>query len=241
MSAYPYQKQINTTSNLESLLERNPSLKLIRPFKGMLFTQELSFVSIEEDQAHFAISRGRLLANPGDRIFLRSSSGMEVFSALVLELDNYLGRLVLSEFKPIGRSWAARSHERVQPHQPTRVMLHCKDCLLPTFLENFSLAGIGLLAYKPVERGLELRIGHMVKVDFDLPLVRGHISLPGKLVNVSHPGERLAYLGVQIFPNMQQSRLMERYITNRKSEIIDEMDKVIHASFVPPSVQDMYF
>ena len=34
---------------------------------------------------------------------------------------------------------------------------------------------------------------------------------------------------------------MERYITNRKSEIIDEIDQVIHASFGPPGVQDMYF
>ena len=206
MSTYPYHMQNNSASNVEALLEQNHSLKLIRPFKGVLFTQELTFLSMETGQAHFAISRGRLLTHPGDRIFLRSLSGAEVYSARVLELDNYCGELVLGEFNSMGRSWAVRSHERVQPHQPTRVMLHCKDCALSTFLENFSLAGVGLLAYKPIERGLEPRIGHTVKVDFELPLVRGRLSLSGKLVNVSYPGERLAYIGVQIFPNVQQAR-----------------------------------
>jgi hypothetical protein len=241
MSAYPYQTHISNSSNMESLLEQNQTLKLTRPFKGMLFTQELSFVSLEMDRALFNISRGRLVANPGDRIFLRSPSGTEVYSARILELDNYLGQLVLAEFKSLGRSWAARSHERVQPHQPTRVTLRCQHCFLPTFLENLSLAGVGLLAYKPVERGLEPRIGQVVKVDFELPVARGRLSLPGKLVNVSYPATCLAYIGVQIYPNVQQSRVMERYITNRKGEIIDEIDRVIKASFSPPSIQDMYF
>ena len=241
MSTYPYQMQNKSTSNFESVLKQNRTLRLIRPFKGMLFTQELTFLSMEKGRAHFAISRGRLLTYPDERIFLHSLSGEEVFSARVLKLDNYCGELVLGDIKSMGRSWAARSYERVQPHQPTRVMLRCKDCAMSTFLENFSLAGVGLLAYKLIEHGLEPRIGHEVKVDFELSAVGERLSLPGKLVNVSYPGAHLAYIGVQTFPNARQARLMERYITNRKSEIVDEIDQVIHASFVPPSVHDMYF
>ena len=241
MSIYPYQKQSRSKSKAETLLKPDTPVKLTQPFKGMLFTQELSFIAMEMEQAIFTISHGRLLVNPGDRIFLHSSSAAEVFTARVIELDNYRGRLVLEDIKSLGRTWAKRSHDRVQPHQPTRVMLSCKDCFVPTFLENLSLAGVGLLIYKPVERGLEPRIGHNVKVDFELPGVRGRLSLSGKLVNVSYPGERLAYVGIQIHPSAQQAYLMERYITDRKREIIDEIDEVIHASFVPPSVQDMYF
>lgn len=241
MTSYPYQLQSINPSNLESLLKPNNKVKLTQPFKGMLFTQELAFISMELGQAFFTISHGRLLVNPGDRVFLRSSSGTEVFLARVVELDNYCGRLVLEEFKSLGRVWAMRSHDRVQPHQPTRVMLHCKDCFMPTFLENLSLDGVGLLAYKPIERGLEPRIGHAVKVDFDLPGMRRRLSLSGKLVNVIYPGAHVAYIGVQTYPSAQQAYLMEKYITNRKCEIIDEIDQVIHASFVPPNVHDMYF
>ncbi len=241
MSAYPYQTQVKNASNLDALLAPNLSVKLSRAFRGMLFTQELSFVSMELDRARFTISHGRLLVNPGDRIFLRSQTGAEVFSARVMKIDNYLGELVLCEFKSTGRSWATRSCERVQPYQPTRVVLRCKDCFLPTFLENLSLVGVGLLAYKPVERGMEPRIGHAVKVDFELPRVTGRFSLPGKLVNVSYPGASLAYIGVRIFPNAQQAHRLEQYITNRQGEIVNEIDQVIKASFGPPSVQDMYF
>lgn len=241
MSAYPYQKQVKNGSNQESLFVPDLPITMSRPFRGMLFAQELSFVAMVSGRFHFTIARGQLLVNPGDRIFLRSYNGAEVFSARVMEIDNTRGRLELAELRPTGRSWATRSCERVQPHQPTRVMLRCKDCFLSTFLENISLVGVGLLAYKPVERGMEPRIGHAVKVEFELPRVSGRFSLPGKLVNVSYPGANLAYIGVHIFPNAQQAHRLEPYITNRQGEIVNEIDQVIKASFVPPSVHDMYF
>ena len=51
----------------------------------------------------------------------------------------------------------------------------------------------------------------------------------------------LAAIGVETYPNVQQARLLERYVTHRKDEIISEIDREIKESFSPPGVRDMYF
>lgn len=228
-------------SNLNTLLRDSTVIKMTRPYRGMLFTQDLAFIAIEQQQALFSTSRGRLLANPGDRIFLHSPGGANVFMAHVVEVDHFLGRLTLKDFEATGRGWAVRRHERVQPSQPTRVMLHCQDRFLPTFLENLSLTGVGLLAYKPLERGLQPNIGHEVRVEFALPTVHARMALGGRLVSVYYPGQQLAMLGVQTTPTLPQATMLERYITNRQGEIVDEIDQVIKASLTPPNAQDLYF
>jgi hypothetical protein len=241
MSVLPYRSKSDAVSLLQNLARHNAPLHMSHAFRGVLFTQELSLVSLSADHAMFKAARSHLATQLGDRIFLHSPDISEVLSARVIELDIQLGRLVLGDFAPTGRSWADRSHERVQPRQPIRVTLRCDACSLPTSLENLSLVGIGLLAYKPTERGLDPRVGVPVKIDFELPVARGRVSLPGRLANITYPGARLACLGINSFPNAEQARILERYITHRKAEIVDELDNSFIAAFEPQSVKELYF
>jgi len=119
--------------------------------------------------------------------------------------------------------------------------LRCNERSMSASLENISLIGVGLLAYKTAERGLEPREGSPVTVDFELPVMRGRISLRGRLVNVEYPCERLACLGVHTFPDMDQARVLERYVTHRKAEIVDELDTALNSAFEPRSVKELYF
>jgi hypothetical protein len=241
MSVLTDRIQTNTVSLLQDLARQNAPLRMSRTFRGMMFTQDLSLVSMGSDRALFKGARSRLAAGLGDRIYLHSPGLSEVISARVLELDVQLGRFLLGEFVQTGRPWGERSQDRVQPRRPIRVMLRCEDRAMPASLENLSLIGVGLLAYKTAERGLELRVSSAVTVDFELPVMRGRISLPGRLVNVIHPGARLACLGVHTYPDMDQARVLERYVTRRKAEIVDELDSAMNAAFEPRSVKELYF
>jgi hypothetical protein len=241
MSVLPYRSKSDAVSLLQILARHNAPLHMSHAYRGVLFTQELSLVSLSSDHAMFKAARCHLETQAGDRIFLHSPDISEVLSARVIELDIQLGRLVLGDFAPTGRSWADRSHDRVQPRQPIRVNLRCDSCTLPTSLENVSLVGIGLLAYKPTERGLDPRVNVPVKIDFELPVTRGRVSLPGRLANITYPGARLACLGINTFPNTEQARVLERYITQRKAEIVDELDNSFMAAFEPQSVKELYF
>jgi hypothetical protein len=241
MSVLPYRSRSDAASLLQNLARQSTPLHLSHAFRGVLFTHDLSLLSLSADHAMFKVERSHISAQLGERIYVHSPAIPESLSARVLELDIQIGRLVLGDFSPMGHAWATRSHERVQPRQPIRVSLHCDSCVLSTSLENLSLVGAGLLAYKPAERGLDPRLGVPVKVEFELPVPRGKVTLPGRLANITYPGARLACLGISTFPNTEQTRILERYITHRKSEIVDELDNSLIAAFEPQSVKELYF
>ncbi len=241
MSMFTERIQTDAVSLLQDLARQNVPLRMSRTFRGMLFTQDLALVSMGLDRALFKGARSRLAAGLGDRIYLHSPGLGEVLTARVLEMDVQLGRFMLGEFILTGRPWRERSQDRVQPRRPIRVILRCNEHSMSASLENISLIGVGLLAYKTAERGLEPREGCQVSVDFELPVMRGRISLPGRLVNVIYPGARLACLGVHTFPDMDQARVLERYVTHRKAEIVDELDSALNAAFEPRSVKELYF
>jgi len=241
MSTYPFRTNKKATTVLQNLARRKAPVRMSHSFRGMLFTQDLLLESLESDQAYFKISHSCLAASLGDRIYLHSPTDDEMLSARVMEIDIQVGRLVLGDFTDVGRPWATRSHERVRPCKPIRVILRCDTCSLPTFLENISLVGVGLLAYKPAERGLEPRVGNPVKIEFELPILKGRLTLPGRLVNISYPGARLATIGINTFPNVEQARVLERYVTHRQAEIVDELEQAFKADLEPRSVQELYF
>jgi hypothetical protein len=241
MVAQPYQSSSETAVLLKDLAQDNTKLFMSHPYRGLLFTEELSLIRLENEQALFKTGRSRGSVSLGDHIFLYNPLMKAVISAQVCALDIQLDRVVLCNFTVTGRQWCDRNNERVQPQHPVRVNLRCDDCTLSAFLQNISLEGVRLLTYKPAERGLDPRIGRPIKIEFELPVARGKISLAGRLANITLPGPRLALLGLHTFPTIEQSRVIERYITRRKAEILDELDGAIHESMELPSVKELYF
>jgi hypothetical protein len=237
----PGQSQANDSYTLENLLKNNVLSRMSRSFRGMLLTQNLSFVAMKKDWALFFMSSDQVIANCGDRIFLHSPSGPELASARVLETNYYRGRLVLGEFELQQRKWIARSHERVQPYKHNRAILIGRNVSIPVSLESLSLKGAGLLAYKPVDRGLEPRIGLPIKIEFRLPIGYGLFILSGVLVSILHPRTGFVYMGVKTTPNQPQSRLLEYYIRIRKREIIDELNWAFSKTSGPPGDENIEF
>jgi hypothetical protein len=241
MSTVTYRSTQSAVNVLGNLARKKAHLTMSHPFRGMLLTQELLLLSIQADQALVQAGRNWLAANPGELVYLHSSACKEVLAARVLGINIQLGEMALGEFEDTGRPWIERMHERVQPRLPLRVLLQIGDRNLAASLENISLSGAGLLAYKLLERGIELQAGQPIKLDFELPVVHTRLSLPARLVNIQHHGERVSCLGLKTFPNVDQVRLLERYITRRKVEILDELDQSFNEAFEPQSVKELYF
>jgi hypothetical protein len=241
MSSAAYRSTSHAVSILGNLARRKAPLAMSHPFRGMLLTQDLTLLSVQTDQALVQTGRNWLAANPGELIYLHSPACKEVLAARVLGINIQLGEMALGEFEDTGRPWIERANERVQPRTPIRVVLQIGDLSLAASLENLSLSGAGLLAYKLIERGIRLHAGQSIKLDFELSQSPARISLPARLVNVQHHGERFSCLGVNTFPNVDQARVLERYIARRKAEILDELDQSFNEAFEPQSVKELYF
>jgi hypothetical protein len=241
MSTYPYQLNQEPLALLGTLADRSAAIQMSHTYRGLLVTTEISLMKLYNNRALFHGLCSQIGIKPGDQILLHSPTSNETLAGRVLEINHHQCMLSVGELVGMEHLWSERGQERVQAPEPVRVFLRSGNCGLPTFLENLSLAGAGLLAYKPAERGLELRPGQAVKLDFKLPQGGGHYSLPGRIANIDYPSSFLAMLGVVTFPSMEQARQLERYITHRKAEILDEINYSFNGFFEVHKVTNLYF
>jgi hypothetical protein len=210
-------------------------------YRGMMLTQDLALIACGAEQVLARIQRSSLVVVPEETIYLHSPVIEEVLGARVLDTDIRMNQLELGNFICTGRPWVDRGYERVQPCGPVRAILHVGESSLPVALENISMIGAGLLIYKLSDRGVEIRPGQPVRLDFSLPEAGIHLALLGRVVNLLSPGGNITCLGINTYPNVEQARLLEKYIAQRKIEIRSELDHIVIEAFEPQSVKQLYF
>lgn len=241
MLSLPPQSAADALTILGDLYARKAPLRMSHLYRGMLLTQDLSLVAFCPERVLARVQRSGLVAVPEDLVYLHSPVIEEVLGARVLDTDIRANQLELGNFICTERPWVDRGYERVQPCGPVRVILHVGESSLPVSLENISMIGAGLLIYKLAERGVEIRAGQPVRLDFSLPEVGINLALLGRVVYLLSPGGYITCLGINTYPNVEQARLLENYISQRKAQIRSELDLVFIEVFEPQSVKQLYF
>jgi hypothetical protein len=210
-------------------------------YRGMLLTQDLAMIAFCPERVLARVQRSGLVTVPEDPVYLHSPVIEEVLGARVLDTNIRTNQLEMGNFICTGRPWVDRGYERVQPCSPVRAILHVGESSLPVALENISMIGAGLLIYKLAERGIEIRPGQPVRLDFSLSEAGVNLALLGRVVNLLSPGGYITCLGINTYPNVEQAHILENYISQRKVEIRSELDRIFIEAFEPQSVKQLYF
>ena len=216
---------IDAFNVLTRLAEKKLPLYLSLPYKGLALPQELQILDIQEGQVTIQAPHqgGSLLV--GDFIFLHSQEIMQTLAARLVEINLPTGQLRLSELVYLGTPWKERSNMRVEPKDPIMVDVRSASMTYRACMENLSLNGAGLLAYKAIERGVLLEPQQRVLLDFELPLEHRRIVIRGVIANLHLLGDTLVRVGVHIIPSVIKNRWLQRYILWRKNEILEELER----------------
>jgi hypothetical protein len=161
--------------------------------------------------------------------------------AHVKNLNINQGTFVLSGFSYVETDWKERQYERVRPQKPTYITLKCRGKAFRATMENVSVNGMGVLAYKLFERGMKLRPGSNILIDFQLPPDYEFSDLKGKIVYLHRIDKLLVKLGVRLYPKTKETHSMEKYIAHRKQEIMEELDQAFFEICKPRGVENLFF
>jgi len=226
---------------LTRLAEKKLPLYLSLPYKGMALPQELQILDIQEGQITIQAPNqgGNFLA--GDFIFLHSQEITQTLVARLVEINLPTGRLRLSEVVYLDTPWKERSDMRVEPKDPIMVDVRSASMTYRACMENLSLNGAGLLAYKAIERGVPLEPQQRVLLDFELPQEHRRIVVGGVIANLHLLGDTLVRIGVHILPSVIKKRWLKRYILWRKNEILEELERNSFEEKRYSTVVNLYF
>ncbi len=226
---------------IRSLGRQNLALGLSKSFKGVVLDQKVSVYKVNPDSVTFRVDDVRLCAALEGYVHLHSRLFPKPVVAHLTHLNVCNGMLVLSGFVYIDTDWKERQHERVQTQNPTYVTLRWKGKVFSACMENISVKGMGLLAYKLFERGMKIQPGSNARLDFQLSPEDRYTSVRGVIVYL-HPLSSLwVKLGIRLFPSARQARSLEKYIAHRKDEIMEELDRNSYELSRPRGVESLYF
>jgi hypothetical protein len=228
-------------SVIKRLGQQNAALELTNSFKEIVLKQDVNILEVNPDYATFRATNIEMCAALEEDVFLHNQLFPKPVMARLKGLSLNEGMLVLSDFTYRDTEWKERKHERVRPKNPSYVTLRWKRRTLRAPIENISASGMGVIAYKPVEKGMRLQPGSTIHLDFQLPPNDEYTGIKGTVIYLHPIGECSIKLGIQLFPKASEAQSLEKYIAQRKREIMGELELLFLETSWPRGVEHLYF
>ncbi len=228
-------------SVIRHLGQQSAALELTKSFRGIIFKQDVSILEVSPDDATFRASNIEMCAATETEVYLHNQLFPKPVMAQLKSLNIRNGMLVLSDFAYADMEWKKRQHERVQPKCPIYVTLHWKGKALRACMENISVDGLGLLAYKLFEKGMKIRPGSIIRLDFQLSPGQKFSALRGRIIYINTIDRYSPTMGIRLFPKVKEVRVLEKYVARRKQEILEELNQEYSELSKPRGVDSLYF
>jgi len=228
-------------SVIKHLGQQNAALELTNSFKEVVLKQDVNVLEVNPDNATFRASNIEMCAALEDDVYLHNQLFPKPVMAHLKGISLNDGMLILSDFTYKDTEWKERKHERVQPKNPSYVTLHLKKKALRAPIENISISGMGVLAYKPVEKGMNFQPGSTLHLDFKLTPNDEYTGIKGTIIYQRPVGSCSVKLGIQLFPKASEAQSLEKYIEKRKREILGELALLFLETSWPRGVEHLYF
>jgi hypothetical protein len=212
-------------SDLQYVMETGQELDILNFHKSFPITCKARVETIEKDVVILRVQPpGSVCLESQEETIVLSRGLPEAVRAQVLEFDLINGTLQLNDFNYVGKHFGDRMIARVQPEDTVFVILELGDQQHTGKLVDVSLSGIGVTM-----RDSGIQRGQVVQLT--LPLPEGRITLPGKVLNISESPENLIRLSIGFTRNAQEIAVIMRYIKDRRSEILSEIERMYERSY----------
>lgn len=231
----------NVLAAIADLAGQEAAMFLVQPFKGIILIQSLRILSVESDELIVQAPEHHLCLVMGSSVYLHHPALPQTISGHLKSLDTITGRLTLDHLAYTGTPWHERRSVRVEPKTPLMVNVRTDDGMHRDCIENISQDGMGLLAYKVIEKGIPLQTLQHVMVEFDLPEQQEHFLLHAHITNLNQISDALVRIGLQFQINAALRQSIADYVERRRREIQVDLEKLVYEINNPTHSIYQYF
>jgi len=226
---------------IRSLGRQNVALQLTKSFRGIVLNQDINILEVNPDCATFQTTSIEMCAALEGNIYLHNQLFPRPVVAHLRNLNTCKGIFVLSGFAYIDTEWKERQYERVRPPKTVYVTLHWRGKAFRTSLENISVNGMGLWAYKLFESRMKIQPGSNTQLEFQLSPEYKYMALKGRIIYSRTINSLFVKLGIQLYPKAREARSLKKYIAQRKYEIMEEFDQAFTELSRLRGVESLFF
>jgi hypothetical protein len=210
--------------DLQFVMETDQELDVLNFHKSFPITCRAMVERIDNNQITLQVQPpGSVCLEGQDHTIILSRGLPEAVRAKIVTFDLAKGALTLSELGYVGSHFGERMIARVQPDRPIEIEIEINDQKISGDLVDVSLSGVGVHV-----QTTELQRGDHIQVT--LPLPEGRVTLPGKILNVVDQQGKYR-LSIGFTRNAQEIAIIMRYIKDRRTEILAEIEQMYQQAF----------
>ena len=225
----------------DSLAGQNSSLLITKAYRGITLTRKIKTILVNQQGVVFQAFDRDICAALKGRVHLHSQLLIRPVKARVRDQPVSKGLFSLFDFSHIKGDWNDRHYERVHPKEPTYVTLNYQNMAIRASMLDISINGMGVLVGRSVDHELEFQPNTCIRSDFQTSPTFGWTKLGGAIHYQQKVADSIVRLGIRLYPKVEQAQQLEKYIDNRKAEILDELDQAYLTASIPAGVEDQYF
>lgn len=213
-------------TNLQYEMEASQELDILNFHKGFPITCKAQVEAIVRgDTVVLRVQPpGSICLEAQDHTIVLSRGLPEAVRASIRSFDLLSGRLELTNFSYVGAHFGERMIARVQPEDTLTVKFEVGESIIQGTLIDVSLSGVGILTGEhEISRGQILLM--------TLPLPEGKVTLPGKVLNITAASQGKTRLSIGFTRSAQEVAVVMRYIKDRRSEILSEIERMYERSY----------
>jgi hypothetical protein len=217
-------------TDLQYVLETSQELDILNFHKSFPITCKARVESVGPDEVTLKVQPpGSVCLESQEQTIVLSRGLPEAVRARIISFDLLTGKLKLADFGYVGSHFGDRMIARVQPDGRVPVDIEIADRKFTGELIDVSLSGVGILVNDPALQRSQL-------IQITLPLPEGRVTLPGKVLNISESRGKYR-LSVGFTRNAQEIAVIMRYIKDRRTEILAEIERMYQQTYSEKSTQ----
>jgi hypothetical protein len=217
-------------TDLQYVMETSQELDILNFHKSFPITCKARVENINANEVILKVQPpGSVCLELQESTIVLSRGLPEAVRAQIVSFDLLSGKLVLADFGYVGSHFGERMIARVQPDGQVPVNIEVGDQVYTGELVDVSLSGVGLLVKDASFQRSQL-------LQITLPLPEGQVTLPGKVLNISESRGK-ARLAIGFTRNAQEIAIIMRYIKDRRTEILAEIERMYQSQYAIKSAQ----
>lgn len=211
---------------LLDLAKAGEKVRLYNTYKGVPITFEAEFIKIARGIITFKVHKYQALCiKKTGQTILRHDLLPNPVQGLVIQVDFLELNVMLHDFEYVSASAGNRQMIRVEPEKAFTIVLS-NGAVINASAIDISEGGFGVFIKSHFFNERNFGLERTVNVEFRFPQERRLVGkMPGVVVNILPDLNEGRYrVGIHSYPNSEAKKLINEYITQRQTEIIQELD-----------------
>lgn len=213
------------SAEFSALLKQRSVVDVEIPVKGLLVRESVVLSDCSPGQVEAQCSNiSHFCTGSFDTpLFIKLHRSNKALTCRLNDMAVYSGKLILSDFHVMDRTWMDRECDRVQPRQPIFVSVINGRQKLRANLFDLSLTGMGILIDQKGIIGQKDQPGSKLMILLRLPNDDTLCKIEGVVRQSRKMPHNLIRLGMDISMSKREQNIVAHYLTERKREILDEL------------------